>query len=161
MATYSYDYREQTQAVEAEEAIQRGTKLIGIDFTTGLSIMENNGLKLIEGAETLLQRIIKFLRTEKDYYKLYEAQYRLDTGDTFGFSVYEAIGYTFTSVILSKYTREIRNFLNGEYDVVSISSLRLIPIEDKILIDIVLTSTYDQIEIKEVIGGNSLYNKGD
>ena len=101
MATYSYDYREQTQVVEAEEAIPRGTKLIGIDFTTGLGIMENNGLKLIEGAETLLQRIIKFLRTEKDYYKLYEAQYRVNAGNTYGFSVYEAIGYTFTSVILN------------------------------------------------------------
>ena len=160
MATYSYDYREQTQAVEAEEAISRGTKLIGIDFTTGLGIMENNGLKLIEGAETLLQRIIKFLRTEKDYYTLYQAQHRLEAGDTFGFSVYEAIGYTFTSVILSKYSREIRNFLNGEYDVVSINSIKLIPVEDKILIDIVLTSTYDTIEIKEVIGGNSLYSEG-
>jgi len=160
MATYSYDYLEQTQAVEAEEATPRGKVIVGIDFTTGLGIMENQGLKKIENAEALIQRILKFLRTEKDYYKLYEEQYQIQAGETFGFSVYEAIGHTFTSVILGKYSREIRNFLNGEYDVESINSLQVIPVEDKILIDIVLTSTYDEIEIKEVIGGNSLYSEG-
>jgi len=122
--------------------------------------MSNNGLKLLDGAETLLQRIIKFLRTEKDYYKLYETQYRLDNKNTYGFSIYEAIGYTFTSVVLAKYSREIRNFLTGEYDVVSINSIKLIPVEDRILIDIVLTSTYDTVEIKEVVSGNDLYYKG-
>ena len=160
MATYSYDYIEQTQVVEAELSTPRGTKLIGIDFTTGLAIMQNNGIKKLDGAETLLQRIIKFLRTEKDYYKLYEEQYRIKNEKNYGFSVYEAIGYTFTSVVLSKYSREIRNFLLNEYDVQSINSLKIIPVNDSILIDIVLTSIYGNIDIKEVIGGNSLYSKG-
>ena len=160
MATFSFDYSEPTQAEETEATTPRGTKLIGIDFTTGLAIMENNGIKLIDGAETLLQRIIKFLRTEKNHYEIYKEKYKIDNSADYGFSIFEAIGYTFTSVVLSSYTREIRNFLLNEYDVVSVDSLRIIPVEDKILIDITLASTYGNIEIKEVIGGNSLYHKG-
>jgi len=160
MATYDYDYIEKTDVIEAEVITPRGTIVLGIDFNDGTALMANADLKRVNGAEALLQRIIKFLRTEKDLYRLYNAENN-ESGTVFGFSIFETIGYTYTSVVLSKYSAEIRNFLQSEYDVESVDSIRLQPVEDNILISLYVTSTYGKIEIKEVIQENYyLYGKG-
>ena len=160
MATYDYDYIESKDVLEDEVIAPRGIKVLGINFIDGTAIMSNADIKKIEGVENLLQRIIKFLRTEKDLYRLYDAENNAE-GEVFGYSIYETIGYTYTSVVLSKYSLELRKFLEGEYDVNTVDSIKLQPVEDKILVSLYLTSTYEKVEIKEVIDNNYyLYGEG-
>lgn len=160
MATYKHDYIEKTDIAEAEDIAPRGTQVIGIDFSNGNALMSNADFKRVDGAEALLQRIIKFLRTEKNIHKIYKEENNKD-GLLYGFSIYEVIGYSYTSVVLSNYSAEIRNFLLNEYDVNSIDSIKLQPVEDKILISLYISSIYGEVEIKEVISENYyLYGQG-
>ena len=160
MSTYNYDYIEKNDTTEDTLAVTRGEIVLGIDFTNGDALRSNNGFKQVAPPENLLQRIIKFLRTEKDIYKIYEEKFRLD-GNGFGWSIFETIGHTYTSVVLPKYSLQIRNFLANQYDVISVNSILLKPVEDKILVTINLTSIYGEVDIKDVINDNfKLYGKG-
>ena len=160
MATYDYDYLEKRDYTKQQTPVLNGVDVVGINFINGDAILSNNDLKRIGKPENLIQRIIKFLRTEKNLYRIYEAELN-DYKIRFGWLIFETIGHTYTSVTLSKYSNEIRTFLNGQYDIENVESILLKPVEDKILITIVLTSIYEEITIKEVIEANYyLYGEG-
>jgi len=160
MATYQYDYIDNTNTAAGATASTGGGIVLGIDFNTGLALMSNADLKQVSGAESLLQRVIKYLRTERNFYEIYAPVNNAD-GESYGVSIYEAIGYVYPAVALSKYSLEIKEYLAGEYDVESVDSVKLTPVDDKLLIEINLTSIYDTIEIKEVIENKfNLYGQG-
>ena len=150
MSTYAHNYYEKHDTSITKEPYRRGHIVLGIDFDDGTALMSNRDLKRCDAPENLLQRIIKFLRTEKHLYRIYEAELNKD-GIEFGWSIFETIGHTYTSVVLAKYAQEVRHFLSNEYDIVSVNSIVLKPVMDDLLITIELTSIYGEVEIKEVL----------
>ena len=160
MGTYRYDYTEQEETIEQDNSATRGVIVLGIDFNNGHALMSNSDLKRVSPPENLLQRILKFLHTERDRFRIYEEEFRLN-GNAYGWDILEIIGHTYTSVTLPKYSAQARRFLENEYDIISVDDIELIPTEDKLLITIILTSIYGKVEIKEVLQDNyNLYVKG-
>jgi len=158
---FNYDYLDELE-IDGENgsSLDSGRFVLGIDFRNGGAIMANRDLRKIDEVEAILQKILKYLKTEAGSFVIYNPENNSEN-EIYGTTLYETIGHTFTTVVLSKYVKEITKYILAVKGVLNVESFTIQPVEDKLLLGIYIKTIYEDIEIKEVLDLNyDLYQKG-